>query len=387
MGPSHVSLPMHSAEISDLLESHVTGPGVAPAATAAVCERSSGTWRAWVGARGRIAPRCPAEPDTVFDLASVTKPFIAVTLALLSQRGVLRLETELGEVLPELSGTDSARATLELLLAHRAGLEPHRKVYLPLLEQRTFSRREALLLAADGRRAECAGDIPREGFPPVYSDLGYLLVGAAISRATGAALDEVVRRELCEPNGLEVDSARGHRARDASFVARVAPTETMPFRGGEIRGAVHDENAWAFSGHGLSGQAGLFGTALAVARFGTLVLDCLAGRGPLDPALARRLVEPRPGGPSGWPGNSLRAGFDGKSGPGSAAGSRASDATFGHLGFTGTSLWCDPRAEIVTVLLTNRVCPSRENAAIRLARPRVHDALTALGEAQAGKPR
>jgi CubicO group peptidase (beta-lactamase class C family) len=164
----------------------------------------------------------------------------------------------------------------------------------------------------------------------------------------------------------------------------------MVFRGGEISGAVHDENAWAFSGHGLSGQAGLFGTAEAVARFGAFLLDALAARGggPLTAESAGRLVRPRAA--EGQPpaaGNSLRAGFDGKSGTGSSAGERASDATFGHLGFTGTSLWCDPRAEIVTVLLTNRVCPSRDHVAIRQARPRVHDALFAFGQARAGNPR
>jgi CubicO group peptidase (beta-lactamase class C family) len=138
-----------------------------------------------------------------------------------------------------------------------------------------------------------------------------------------------------------------------------------------VHGAVHDENAWALAGHGLAGQAGLFGTAEAVARLGCAVVDAAAGRSSwLDARAIEPLVASRPGG-------SLRAGFDGKSGPASAAGRLASPETYGHLGFTGTSLWCDPVSERVTVLLSNRVCPSRDNVKIRALRPRVHDALFA----------
>jgi len=147
------------------------------------------------------------------------------------------------------------------------------------------------------------------------------------------------------------------------------PTETVPFRGGEVRGVVHDENAWALSGHGLSGHAGLFGTATSVARFGAALLEALNGGSTwLDVTSLAPLLEERPGG-------SLRAGFDGKSADQSSAGSLVSSRSFGHLGFTGTSLWCDPEAERVLVLLTNRVCPTRNNLGIRAARPAVNDAL------------
>jgi CubicO group peptidase (beta-lactamase class C family) len=134
----------------------------------------------------------------------------------------------------------------------------------------------------------------------------------------------------------------------------------------------HDENAWTFSGHASSGHAGCFGTAADVARFGCALVDAVNGYDSsfLDRDRALRLVRPRPGG-------SLRAGFDGIASRESAAGSRLGPETFGHLGFTGTSLWCDPTQEIVTVILTNRVNPSREHLAIRAARPKVQDALVA----------
>jgi serine-type D-Ala-D-Ala carboxypeptidase len=178
---------------------------------------------------------------------------------------------------------------------------------------------------------------------------------------------------VCAPLGLDVGSARLLKMRHADFAARCMPTETVPFRGGEVRGVVHDENAWALSGHGLSGHAGLFGTAASVARFGCALLDAWHGRseGWLEAADLRPLLRGRPGG-------TLLAGFDGKSADQSSAGSLAGPRSFGHLGFTGTSLWCDPDADRALVLLTNRVCPTRNNPRIRAARPVVNDALFAF---------
>jgi CubicO group peptidase (beta-lactamase class C family) len=138
---------------------------------------------------------------------------------------------------------------------------------------------------------------------------------------------------------------------------------------------VHDENAWALSGDGVSGHAGLFGTALGVLGLGEAVLDVLSDRRPdfLTQGELVPLVRPRPGG-------TLRAGFDGKSDVGSSAGSRFGPNSIGHLGFTGTSLWIDPDRQLVGVLLTNRVHPSRASDAIRTARPLAYDAIAAWAE-------
>lgn len=345
---------------------------VAPAAAVAVAARSASGFR-WECATAGAA--VGAAPTPIFDLASVTKPFVAVTAARLVRARLLSFETPLGELLPELADTPSGTVPLLYFLAHRAGLDAHRTLFAPLVARRPFELPKALREAADARRADARGALPADGFPALYSDLGYVLAGAALERASGVALDALVERELTAPLGLEARSARLWFERGVRFRERVQPTETVAFRGGEVRGVVHDENAWAVAGHGLAGQAGLFGTAEAVVRFGARVLDAAAGRA--DDFLTRRelepLITPRPGG-------SLRAGFDGKSGEASSAGSLSSPATFGHLGFTGTSLWCDPAAERVTVLLSNRVCPTRESLGIRAVRPRVHDALTAFAE-------
>ena len=308
-----------------------------------------------------------------FDLASISKSFMASTVARLVRRGRLTFETPLQDLLPEARATETGVLPLSLLLAHRAGLEAHRTLFAPLLAGRPFDRGAAILETIHGRRPECRGPAPLQGYPPVYSDLGFALVGWAVERLEQLPLDQIVDREVCAPLNLEVGSARLLRGRSARFSERCMPTETVPFRGGEVRGVVHDENAWALSGHGLSGHAGLFGNAASVARFGAALLDAWHGRSQvwLDQASLYPLLTERPGG-------TLRAGFDSKSADRSSAGTLAGPRSFGHLGFTGTSLWCDPDADRVLVLLTNRVCPTRNNPRIRAARPAVNDALFAF---------
>lgn len=373
-----------AARLDELLERSIVVGGVAPGASAAVAVRYEDRWLMATGAAGNLSvrPTPRVTPETPFDLASVTKSFIAVSAALLVQEGALAFEHPLGRWVDEARSSPSVGSRLELLLAHRAGLSAH----LPLFEvlgRGGLVRRGAVLRgAALARRPEhLAEPTPAEGFPPVYSDMGYLLAGEMLARAAREALDQVVRSRVCEPLGLNVGSARQWLTRQPDFVRRVARTEHVAWRGGELAGVVHDENAWAFSGLATSGHAGLFGTAEDVARFGCAVLD--AGRGD-TPWLSQRALQPllrrRPGG-------SLRAGFDGRSDVGSSAGARCSSETFGHLGFTGTSLWCDPQTQSVVVLLTNRVCPTRSNTRLRELRPTVHDALFDFAREQLGAAR
>ena len=367
---------MPDSRLEEIAREFVVTPGAAPAAVVAVASHGDLGLRTASGAA--FAPGgFEASPSSYFDLASVTKPFLATTVARLSRCGRLSLEMPLGDLLSEARGTETGTLPLELFLAHRAGLEAHRTLFSPLVMEAPFERRAAILEAVQARRAECRGGAPAEGYPPLYSDLGYALVGLALERLEELPLDQIVDREVCLPLSLDVGSARMLRARHANFAERCAATETMPFRGGVVHGIVHDENAWALSGHALSGHAGLFGTAESVARFGAALLDAVHGRS--EAWLSRSGVAPllreRPGG-------TLRAGFDGKSDTGSSAGAAAGPRSFGHLGFTGTSLWCDPDADRAVVLLSNRVCPTRLNTRIRAARPAVHDAL--FGERDSG---
>jgi CubicO group peptidase (beta-lactamase class C family) len=229
--------------------------------------------------------------------------------------------------------------------------------------------------AAAARRSECSGELPLLGFPPLYSDLGYLLVGEAVQRATQRALDDLIDEHVNQSCGTRLYSARQWRAKTTDFLAQTAPTEWVAWRGGYVHGSVHDENAWALAREGCAGNAGLFADAENVARLGMSVLDAVAGRKTdfLTREAIAVLVQARPGG-------TLRAGFDGKSSEGSSAGTRFGPNSFGHLGFTGTSLWCDPDAGIVVVVLSNRVSPTRDNVRHRQYRPLLSDALFLLAE-------
>lgn len=365
--------PAEELDLSQVAAVAVRDFDACPCAVVTAATRRGEIFRAGAGAFGRLwyADGAPAVTiGTPFDLASVTKPFTALTLARLERRGVLSRHEPLADVLPHLGNTVSAHLPLDLFASHRAGLDGHRPLYAPLLEGRPVDRLEALHVAASARRAEVSGAAPDEGFPPVYSDLGYLLLGEAIAVRSGAPLEAVIEREVVEPLGLRIGSADRLAQLDPSFDATVAPTEDVAWRGGVVRGRVHDENAWAIGGRAACGHAGLFGDARSVLQLGTGILQALAGeRGDwLAPAELEPLIRVRPGG-------SLRAGFDGRTGDKPSSGARFGPRTFGHLGFTGTSLWIDPEAQRACVLLTNRVHPTRAKDAIRRARPAVYDRL------------
>jgi serine-type D-Ala-D-Ala carboxypeptidase len=361
-------------ELGQVLKRWVVESGAAPGASAAIAAYRDGSWHRALGVAGTYtrADSRPVTVDTIYDLASLTKPLVAAIAARLFAAGRASWTTPLGALLEAARGSASSSAPLSLLASHRAGLLAHLRLGA-CAEGPPADSSSWLELCAGARREDCLGPIPAGGFAPLYSDLGYILLGSALGALGGASLDDLFEREVRAPLGLEVGSARGLALRlGAAFGARVAPTEVVAARGGELVGVVHDENAWELAGRGLAGHAGAFGTARGVLSFCAAMLDAHAGRSawlPRESAL--ELTRPRSGG-------SLRMGFDGKAPEGSSAGDRFGAGAFGHLGFTGTSLWCDPDADIAVVLLTNRVSPSRDNIAIRSVRPGVHRELFGL---------
>lgn len=355
----HLSLQnQHSPELDAILDAEVVSRGIAPQASAAVATRGTDGWLIRLGHGGEARTR------PVYDLASLTKPFVALTTVLWLEQSRFTLQSPLLELLPELAGTHGATRSLAQHLSHRTGLLPHLELFLPSWDGAPIERLQL------GRLSASTGSPGPGPHPPVYSDLGYLLVGLALERQSRGPLDELIHAHVASRLGLQVGSCRQWLAGDRKFLGNVAPTEYQSGRGGLLVGVVHDDNAWALSGSGCAGHAGLFGTAEAIAAFGCRLLDGLRDRGPLA-TYVEPLVRPLPGG-------NLRMGFDGTSGPDSSAGQRAGPRTFGHLGFTGTSLWCDPDAERITVLLTNRVHPHRNRAGIREIRSRVHNQLWQL---------
>jgi CubicO group peptidase (beta-lactamase class C family) len=308
----------------------------------------------------------------LFDLASLTKPFTAVAVAL--HDGLL--DQPLGRALPLAAGSPAAAQPLAHLLGHCAGFDAHVPLFLPAVSGERVEKEAALVRASRALRTE-AKQAPERSHA-VYSDLGYALAGEALARAAGTVdAGRAIEGSLLETLGLSdaIGCAATLRARLRDAEARFVPTEPMAWRGGVSRGAVHDDNAWVLTGEGASGHAGLFGTVGGVLGFGRAVVDgWVEGAGPLAPVPWGRML-------AAHAGTTWRMGFDGKSpGRGSTAGERASSASIGHLGFTGTSVWVDPERKAVTVLLTNRVHPSREFNALRELRAAVHDALFALAE-------
>lgn len=362
------SLSQHLLPLPELedLAVQVQRAGVAPQVAVGFASLHEGRW-VYAGA-GALS--------TFFDLASLTKPMTALAVA----AGALGRRDRIGVWVPEVAHGPAGLATVEALLSHRAGLPAHRPFYEVVRDGGNFDR-QAALRDASLRRPDPRHLRPVEGeelFEAVYSDLGYILVGEALARRWRTVdAGEVLDQFVVQPLGLAstLGSAAQLRHRGIDLVSQAAPTEDVPWRGGVLRGVVHDENAWALSGEGASGHAGMFGTLEAVLRFGTTILDLAGHRAaPLGPGVdISWLVEPRPGG-------TLRAGFDGKSLEGSSAGVVLGSESFGHLGFTGTSLWMDPMAQIVVVFLSNRVNPTRANTKIREFRPIVHDALAHLAQ-------
>ncbi len=296
-----------------------------------------------------------ATPDTIFDLASLTKAIVTTTLAMRHlDAGRLSLDDRVGRWIPEWRGEDRASVTIRDLLAHASGLTAWLPLYRDHTGRRDYQHAIATLALEYEPRAQA-----------VYSDLGFILLGFILEDAGGRPFAEqgaVLIREL------ELDPLAFRPP--ASWRPRTAPTEVDSWRGRLLVGEVHDENCWTLGG--AAGHAGLFGSVAAVGRFARLVLQTLkevSQRGIAKADTLRRFLTR-----SDVPQSSRALGWDTML-PTSSCGTRLSADAFGHTGFTGTSLWIDPAREIYVALLTNRVHPSRTNEAIRAIRPALHDAI------------
>jgi serine-type D-Ala-D-Ala carboxypeptidase len=303
-------------------------------------------------------------PATLFDLASLTKVVATTTAAMiLYERGLLDLEAPVAAVVPEFltasrgSQQDAAdprrcEVTFHMLLAHSSGLPAYEKLFL-----KAHTRDELLHaafsvpLAADpASRAE-------------YSDIGFIILGAALERLAGESLDLFCQREIFGRLAMT------HTTFNPPEGARpqIPPTaDDRTFRNRIIQGEVQDENASILGG--VAPHAGLFSTAEDIATFAHSMLN--GGRPILRPETIA-LFTCRESAP---PDTSRALGWDTPSAP-SQSGRRFGPASFGHLGYTGTSLWIDPDRQLSVTLLTNRTWPDCSNQAIKTVRPKFHDAV------------
>lgn len=329
----------------------------------------AGVQRFFEGQHAPLPGERAIDAQSLFDLASLTKPLTTLRWAhdlLRSQR--LTLDTPVGDVLPHAQAA-LAHTPLWRLLNHTSGLPAHHAYFQGLgALARDRQAHDAVKRTVRAMLLRTPLVAP-PGQTQIYSDLGYLLL-------------EWIFEQLDAPLAQRWPQLAGHSQTSLHFrplplrseeapAALYVPTEACPWRHRRLRGEVHDDNAWAMGG--VCGHAGLFGTLDAV-------LDqawawCRAGaRGEeapahLSPALVAQLLSHRWRHPQG----SHVLGWDTPSLAGSSAGRHFGPHSFGHLGFTGCSLWIDPDAQICMVLLTQRVYNGREDPRIRTLRPQVHD--------------
>ncbi len=295
--------------------------------------------------------------QTIYDLASVTKVVATTALCMvLYERGLLHLDQKLIEILPEFagSGDDPRRqsVTLRMVLAHSSGLPAYVKLF-----ERTSSPDE---LIAEALRTSLTAD---PGTRAEYSDIGFILLGKVIEKLSGQSFEQLCRQQIFSSLGLEHMTFTP----PADWKPKIPPTvDDRSFRHKIVQGEVHDENAWTMGG--VAGHAGCFSTARDVARFS----DCmLRGGTPLIHAETIQLFTQRQSVPAG---TSRALGWDTPSQP-SQSGRYFSPRSFGHLGYTGTSLWIDPERQLSVTLLTNRTWPDCGSQLIRQIRPAFHDAI------------
>jgi CubicO group peptidase (beta-lactamase class C family) len=303
--------------------------------------------------------RLPMTRETIFDLASLTKPIATTTAILwLVHDGAIDLDDPVSKHLPAFSEREKEAVTIRQLLTHSSGLRPWRGYHDILLEKERKSG-ERLLGTPAGReqvieRVLRSGLVHEPGAAAVYGDLDFIALGALVESVTHRRLDEFCAERIFRPLGLEntffAPIVDGASTLSEPARRRTAATENCPWRGRILWGEVHDPNAWTMGG--VAGHAGLFAPADDVMRFARAVLDAWHGRSDALPGELLRHFLTRQNLPegSGW-----ALGWDTPTEGASSAGRHFSATSVGHLGFTGTSLWIDLEREVIVVMLTNRL--------------------------------
>ncbi len=301
------------------------------------------------------------DDSTVYDLASLTKVIgLTTAVMLLVADGAIDLDAPVNGYLPAFAGPGKEDVTVRHLLTHTAGLEGWRPLHLE-----TGTKDEAI----DSVMAATLQSVPGERY--VYSDFGAITLGLIVEQVSGTSLDVFLADRVFGPLGMEWTRYRP----PSEWINRITPTELDPWREGVVRGEVHDENAARLEG--VAGHAGLFSIVPDLAKFAIWMLDAYHGRlsAESQPFLPADLVQAFTSRQPGPEGSTRALGWDTPSETGSSAGTMMSRTSFGHTGFTGTSIWIDPDAELFVILLTNRVHPTRENRAVLGLRGPVADSV------------
>ena len=304
---------------------------------------------------------------TFFDLASLTKP-LCTTLCILYLVGLGKfdLKTPYGSLMDLKLSPEKKRITIKNLLNHSSGLPSYNPYFKNLNSDYSSKNISKLTREILGESLEYL-----TGTKCQYSDLGFILLGALIESKTGISLDTLYRMIITDPLDLSHDLCFLPIGKP-SFVnnKHIAATEVCGWRNKLLQGEVHDENCWLAGG--VTGHAGLFGSVKGVLGLCEKILDMWKDRGALE-AFPNSLLQYAV--TNKHPFGSWCLGFDTPSLGNSSSGRYFSQRSVGHLGFSGTSFWIDPDRNIIMVLLTNRIHPSRENIKIRQFRPFFHNYL------------
>ena len=334
--------------------------------TAAIADRASPGVTIAIARYGRLvlqrgwgrqdwAPNAPAATDsTMYDMASLTKVVATTTAAMLMEEdGKLDIDRTVVSYLPEFNDPEKAPITVRMLLLHTSGMKQYQFLY------REIKGREQYL-----QRINAKPLVHKPGEMFDYTDWNMIVMQQVVERISGKMLDVLLAERVYGPLGMHDTQFNPAE----SLKPRIAPTEVQAFRGGQVWGIVHDENAWAMGG--VSGHAGLFSSARDLAVFEQMLLNGGEYNGVrvLRPeTIARWTTRQRKDAARGL-------GWENPS-PRSSAGQYFSPRSFGHTGFTGTSIWADPEKGLFVVLLTNRVDPTRDNPRVGPLRRAVADAV------------
>lgn len=306
--------------------------------------------------------------NTLFDLASLTKP-LATSMAIMTlvANSELEIDQKIGGILGLGQDNPKAGITLRQLLSHSSGMP----AYQPYFERlRVYPPGERKKILRGWLLDEPLAAVPGEAV--LYSDLGFMLLEWIIEKTSGQGLDEFVLANIYRPLGLVCTGFRPLNSCSLPEPGVIAATEECPWRKKVLCGEVHDDNAYVVGG--VCSHAGLFGTANELYVLLKIILEAYQGKVEKG-VFRRRLISvflARQDAPAG---STWALGFDTPSDRSSGAGRYFSRRSVGHLGFTGVSFWMDLEKGIIIILLTNRVHPSRANEKIKAFRPLIHDAV------------
>lgn len=351
--------------------------GVFPGAVVLVGKDDDVVYEQAFGSRSLLPNKTPMRLDTIFDLASLTKPLAtAVAIMLLIRERKLRLDDQLTRIIPMYGVLGKSLTTFRHLLNHSAGLPAWKAFFEDIIKNEKSGRIN--FIASRAAKNYVYEQIHREksvtppGSQTVYSDLGFIILAEAVEVLTGNTFDRFCQERIFKPLGLRstgfVDLTQLRTRRLQPVEEVIAPTESCPWRKKILCGEVHDDNAYAMGG--VAGHAGLFSSAHEVHAFLVRMSQCLHGKDSFLPQAVVQEFLTRGSSPND---SNFALGWDTPTAGKSAAGSFFSPRSVGHLGFTGCSIWWDLEKNCHVVLLTNRVHPSRKNDKIKDFRPHIHD--------------